>query len=361
MAADRPAVPLHDWTRVSAGKWHDMHLAWTGALRTELNEGALPDPFFALAEPVTGFRITSDGEEGPLLPEHWRREPDMLAAVGRSATADHAAGNGTAHFAKPSVGVAAAEAPSRFALFERITRANVRRRVTVRHPDGDRVVAIVEFASPGNRDAFPKVFHFARTVAAALEAGVHCVLIEPFPPTTAAPRRAARGGHDRTGRRPRPRSGPPADVRRVLRDRVPRRVRRRRRAPRGRRAGPDGPAVPRPGLVPAARSGPELRGGVPRVPEAGAGGATIGGLMFHPGGPPVREFTVIVERDAEGWYVGSVPALPGCHTQAKSRDELTVQVREAIALCLEERADQATDETTDAAEFVGVQRIAVAA
>ena len=68
----------------------------------------------------------------------------------------------------------------------------------------------------------------------------------------------------------------------------------------------------------------------------------------------MREFTVIVERDAEGWYVASVPALPGCHTQARSLDDLMTRVREAIALCLEERPG-------DAAEFVGVQRVAVAA
>ena len=133
-------IPLHDWTRVSAGKWHHMHLLWTGALSAELNQGTLPDPFFALAEPVTGFRITAEGEDGPLLPEDWRREPDMLAAVGRSTAAEHAAGNGKAHFDRPSVGVAAAEVPSWFALFERITEANVRRRVTVRHSDRDRVV-----------------------------------------------------------------------------------------------------------------------------------------------------------------------------------------------------------------------------
>jgi predicted RNase H-like HicB family nuclease len=50
-----------------------------------------------------------------------------------------------------------------------------------------------------------------------------------------------------------------------------------------------------------------------------------------------REFSVIIERDEEGCYIGSVPALPGCHTQARSLDELMERVREAIALCLEVR------------------------
>ena len=40
-----------------------------------------------------------------------------------------------------------------------------------------------------------------------------------------------------------------------------------------------------------------------------------------------REFNVIIERDAEGYYVGSVPSLNGCHTQAKSLDELVTRIR----------------------------------
>jgi predicted RNase H-like HicB family nuclease len=48
-----------------------------------------------------------------------------------------------------------------------------------------------------------------------------------------------------------------------------------------------------------------------------------------------RQFDVVVERDSEGFFVASVPAIPGCHTQARSLDELMTRVREAIALCLE--------------------------
>jgi predicted RNase H-like HicB family nuclease len=67
-----------------------------------------------------------------------------------------------------------------------------------------------------------------------------------------------------------------------------------------------------------------------------------------------REFSVIVERDEEGYYVASVPELPGCHTQARSLDKLLARIREAIELCLEvERDDLATT------EFIGVQRVTV--
>lgn len=69
-----------------------------------------------------------------------------------------------------------------------------------------------------------------------------------------------------------------------------------------------------------------------------------------------RDFSVVIERDEEGNYVASVPALPGCHTQARSLDELMNRVREAIALCLEVEADE-----SDSLEFVGVQRVSVSA
>jgi predicted RNase H-like HicB family nuclease len=48
-----------------------------------------------------------------------------------------------------------------------------------------------------------------------------------------------------------------------------------------------------------------------------------------------RRFSVVIENDVEGYYVASVPELPGCHTQARSLDQLMERIREAIALCLE--------------------------
>ncbi len=67
-----------------------------------------------------------------------------------------------------------------------------------------------------------------------------------------------------------------------------------------------------------------------------------------------REFNVIIERDADGYFVASVPELSGCHTQAKSLDELTERIREAIALCLE-----LSEEHVDSLDFVGVQRVSI--
>jgi predicted RNase H-like HicB family nuclease len=43
-----------------------------------------------------------------------------------------------------------------------------------------------------------------------------------------------------------------------------------------------------------------------------------------------RAYHVIVEKDEDGWYVGTVSELPGCHTQAKSLDQLRERVQKAI-------------------------------
>jgi len=66
-----------------------------------------------------------------------------------------------------------------------------------------------------------------------------------------------------------------------------------------------------------------------------------------------KEFSVVIEKDEDGYYVGSVPELKGCHTQAKSLDELMDRIREAILLCLEVEGEGV------GTEFVGVQRVVV--
>jgi predicted RNase H-like HicB family nuclease len=67
----------------------------------------------------------------------------------------------------------------------------------------------------------------------------------------------------------------------------------------------------------------------------------------EPGAP-----NVIIEQDAEGCSVASVPSLPGCHTQAKSLDELMQGIREVFELCVEVEGDDSSP-----LDFVGVQKI----
>lgn len=68
-----------------------------------------------------------------------------------------------------------------------------------------------------------------------------------------------------------------------------------------------------------------------------------------------KEFNVIIERDSEGFYVATVAELRGCHTQAKTLDELMKRIQEAIELCLEVQTEDG-----EPLEFVGVQRISIA-
>ncbi|MDE0024320.1 MAG: type II toxin-antitoxin system HicB family antitoxin [Spirochaetaceae bacterium] len=95
-----------------------------------------------------------------------------------------------------------------------------------------------------------------------------------------------------------------------------------------------------------------------------------------------RCFDVVVERDPDGLYVASVPALRGCHTQATSLDDLMERIRESIELCLEVEPARSLRDTEDHKirrpgtvhrpslsrqgtpeephlEFVGVQRVTV--
>jgi predicted RNase H-like HicB family nuclease len=67
-----------------------------------------------------------------------------------------------------------------------------------------------------------------------------------------------------------------------------------------------------------------------------------------------RKFTVVIEQDEDGYYVATVPALRGCHTQAKTLDTLMKRVREVVQLCLQE-----DDSNSAPLELIGIQQISV--
>jgi predicted RNase H-like HicB family nuclease len=99
---------------------------------------------------------------------------------------------------------------------------------------------------------------------------------------------------------------------------------------------------------------------VPRVMRVGVSPAVVGnsnGLQWKARTRLMpRRFDVVIERDAEGFYVASVPQIPACHTQARSLDEVTERIREAIELCLEVEGAPEQD-----LEFIGIQRVNIAA
>lgn len=68
-----------------------------------------------------------------------------------------------------------------------------------------------------------------------------------------------------------------------------------------------------------------------------------------------KEFTIVIEKDEDDYFIGTAPQLRGCHTQAKSLDDLMQRMKEVVQLCLEVEGDFEESEL----QFVGVQRIAV--
>ena len=67
-----------------------------------------------------------------------------------------------------------------------------------------------------------------------------------------------------------------------------------------------------------------------------------------------RKLTVLIERDEDGYYVATVPALKSCYTQAKTLEELYPRIKEVIELCLEEQEPTLL-------QFIGIQQIEIGA
>jgi predicted RNase H-like HicB family nuclease len=66
-----------------------------------------------------------------------------------------------------------------------------------------------------------------------------------------------------------------------------------------------------------------------------------------------KEFYVVIERDEDGLYVGEVPQIRACYSQGRTIDELMLNMREVIEMCLEEVDEEFTS------EFIGVQKVVV--
>jgi len=79
-------------------------------------------------------------------------------------------------------------------------------------------------------------------------------------------------------------------------------------------------------------------------------------MDLHHGGCPVHEFDAVIIEDETGGYVAFVPALPGCHTQGDTLQELRDNVKEAIELYLETLTE---DEKKDLLHqrVVGIQKV----
>ena len=155
-------MPIHDWTRVGSGFFHDFHQSWTVGIAQQLNAGGLADSYFALIEQKV------DGHE-----------PDVIAIQLRARKKPRGGGaSATLNPPKTSVTTHISSDAARYA-----TKAN---RITVRHQFGH-VVAIIEIVSPGNKDSRNSLRSFVDKAVTFLRSGVHLLIVDLFPPSTRDP------------------------------------------------------------------------------------------------------------------------------------------------------------------------------
>lgn len=130
-------MPIHDWTRVTAGTFHDFHSSWITHIKESLNEDLLQPPYYAMAEQHAGDVV-----------------PDILTL----STAASADGD-----------------------FESTYR-EARRTITIRHRSGHRLVAMIEILSPGNKDGEQHLRSLVDKAVACIGEGIHLLVVDLFPP-----------------------------------------------------------------------------------------------------------------------------------------------------------------------------------
>jgi hypothetical protein len=152
-------MPIHDWTRVSAGTWHAFHLSWIAEIQLALNGGLLPPDYYAQAEQVIG----------PL-------GPDVL-----TLQTPESPPNG--HPDAGGIAVATARPATRLRFTAEMDEYVLKRRtIIVRHNSGDRIVALIEIVSPGNKGSQRAFETFVEKAVEALYRGYHLLVIDLFPP-----------------------------------------------------------------------------------------------------------------------------------------------------------------------------------
>jgi hypothetical protein len=156
-------MPIHDWTRVDAGLFHDFHQDWTIELRRSLNAGRLPPGFVALTDQQIG---------GPI--------PDVL-------TLQQTARKGEKRDDRGGTAVATAPPKARFVVkYEEDVYARRANRIKIQHRHG-RIVAVIEIVSPGNKSSRNALRAFVRKASDLIWNGIHLLVVDLFPPSERDP------------------------------------------------------------------------------------------------------------------------------------------------------------------------------
>jgi hypothetical protein len=153
-------MPMHDWTLVEAGIFHAFHHDWITELGRALNRGLLPEDYYALPEQqAAGFG------------------PDVLTLQSQTEDGDHGGltgGTATIVPVRPQTQFTA----ETDAEFYRRKKSSL----VVRHVSGDRIVAMLEVVSPGNKASRHAFQAFVAKACELLEHRIHLLILDPFPP-----------------------------------------------------------------------------------------------------------------------------------------------------------------------------------
>lgn len=157
-------MPMHDWSQVQAGIYHNFHYRWIAAIMDRLNSGLLPKGMIAMAEQIIG---------GP--------EPDVVT-LQRNDVAFPSTSGGTAVLTE-----APPQPKTQFVIPADVERYAARaKRVVVRHSVG-KVVAVLELITPGNKHTRRAMGSFVERKVNLLDDGINLLVIDPFPPSTRDP------------------------------------------------------------------------------------------------------------------------------------------------------------------------------
>ncbi len=136
-------MPVHDWTRDSAGTFHDFHYSWVLEIKRALKRGILPKGYYVMAEQF-------GGDLGA---------PDVLTLQAASQESVHAR-----------------------TTIPRDPYARLQRTVVIRHTSNDRIVAMIEVLSSGNKSSRHAIRALLDKAVAALDGGIHLLLVDVHPP-----------------------------------------------------------------------------------------------------------------------------------------------------------------------------------
>jgi hypothetical protein len=154
-------MPVHDWARVSDGTFHDFHYSWVLEIKRALKRGLLPPGYYVMAEQVSGDL----GAPDVLTLQQASTQPESEGLLPGTATLT--------------------ESPPAVQVRTTIVRdpyTRLQRTVVVRHTSNDRIVAMIEVLSPGNKSSRHAIRSFLDKAVAALDAGVHLLLVDVHPP-----------------------------------------------------------------------------------------------------------------------------------------------------------------------------------